>query len=367
MKRQLLLLVAAFFVGGCWSQPLELPPVTLEATPVLTPAYSSVTLTLNNFPNLSEIVSLSDYSSEPIASLSFNKDSQELLAVHASQEGYLNRWQLKARKLIAVVKLGPVGMRGTAFDSEATRLAIYAGEIFPLVQADHTAKINGTAVWDTYSGQRILDTDSRLPMNDAALSSDGRWLAEVTSGGLSVFSIDAAKKELALIISGDVKPNNSRTIITAVTIDPTGTWVAYANDAGKIEIEDRQRIARQQDDVIWSAQIRDSGTPLALAFDPSRIWLAALTTKSLSVWKLNGSSLLNIPLPDSSDASMAFSPTGELLAVGTSGGWQIRSIANGKLLIENKEPTSAVAFSPDGRLFAWSDTKGIVHIWGVKE
>jgi WD40 repeat protein len=27
----------------------------------------------------------------------------------------------------------------------------------------------------------------------------------------------------------------------------------------------------------------------------------------------------------------------------------------------------AVTFSPDGRLFAWGDANGVVHLWGVPE
>lgn len=367
MKRQLLLWIVAFFVGGCWNQPLGLSPVKIEVTPLLTPVYSSVTLTSNNCPNLTELASLADRPSDLIASLAFNKDGQELLAVYSGREGFLDRWQLKERKLTAVIKLGPVGVRGTALDSHATRLAISAGEIAPAVRADYTAKINGTTVWDTSSGRQILDTDSRLPMADVSLSPDGRWLAEVTSGGLSIFNVDTNRKDLALVIGGRPKPDYSRTAITAVAIDPTGKWAAYADDEGIVEIEDQQRIAQQRDDVIWSAQIRDGGIPLALVFDLSRSRLAAVTTKSLTVWELNGSMVLSAPLPNSSAADVIFNPTGELLAVGTSGGWQIWSVADGKLLLENNAPTYAVAFSPDSRLFAWGDTKGVVHIWGVKE
>ena len=66
-------------------------------------------------------------------------------------------------------------------------------------------------------------------------------------------------------------------------------------------------------------------------------------------------------------ASLAFSPDGALLAVGTGQGWQIRSVPGFKTLKD--EPGVAVystAFSPDGRLFAWGDESGMVHLWGVK-
>ncbi len=362
MKQQLLLWVMVFLVGGCRGWPMELPPVTPEVIPVLTPVYSSVTLTSDNSPNLTEIVSLSDRSSSPVSSLAFSKEGRDLLVVYAGKEGFLKRWQLEERRLTTEVNLGSVGVAGTAFDSHATRLAISAGKVTPAIQAGYDTNVNGTSVWDVYSGRQIMDTGSRLPTTDTALSPDGRWLVDVASGALSIWNIDAKREELALVIGGELKPDYSRTIITAVTVDPTGTWAAFANDEGLIEIEDRRR-----NDTIWSAQLHDGGIPLTLAFDPIRSRLAVATTKSLTVWDLNGSLILNTPLPDSPAAGLVFSPDGVLLAVGTDGGWQIWSMSDRKLLIENKQPAYAVTFSSDNRLFAWGDTKGIIHIWGIKE
>jgi hypothetical protein len=51
--------------------------------------------------------------------------------------------------------------------------------------------------------------------------------------------------------------------------------------------------------------------------------------------------------------------------VGTTSGWQLWSVGNKKLLLENERATFAVTFSPDGRLFAWGDTEGDIHLWGV--
>ena len=67
-------------------------------------------------------------------------------------------------------------------------------------------------------------------------------------------------------------------------------------------------------------------------------------------------------------ANLAFSPDGSLLAVGTSGGWQIRSVPGFQVLVENDDqPVTAVAWSPDGSLFAWGDAEGTVHVWGVPQ
>ena len=34
-------------------------------------------------------------------------------------------------------------------------------------------------------------------------------------------------------------------------------------------------------------------------------------------------------------------------------------------VLEGREGSYAVAFSPDGRLLAWGDLEGRVHLWGI--
>jgi WD40 repeat protein len=203
-----------------------------------------------------------------------------------------------------------------------------------------------------------------LPATDVALNSSGQMLAIVDSGGLSVWDTNTKKPIFLLVIGSEIKKNYNTSSTTSVAIDRTGTWIAHANDNGTVEIEDRE-----QNHIVWSVQIQDEGTPLALAFDTSRSRLAAVTSKSLTMWDLRGSTqneALNAPLLDSPLASLAFSPDGSLLAVGTSNGWQVWSVADRKLLSENKRPTYAIAFSPDGRLFASGDALGVIHVWGLR-
>jgi WD40 repeat protein len=96
--------------------------------------------------------------------------------------------------------------------------------------------------------------------------------------------------------------------------------------------------------------------------------MAMVTTDHLVVWNLQArlnNMLIEESLPYSPLAGLIFSPDGNLLAVGTAGGWQLWSMGDKKLLLENEQATFAVTFSPDGRLFAWGDAGGVVHLWGV--
>ncbi len=359
------LLLLALLVGACQSSRQHIA-LTPKPTPVLTPVYSTIPLTSDNIRNMVELAHLSDGASGLVAGLIFTSDGQDLLAFYSEEEGVLRHWRLAGNVLSSTVRVGSVGLTAVAFDEQARFLATGAGKLAPATQADYSASFNGARLWDTQSGRRVFDTDpAGLPAVDVVLSSDGRWLVEVGSGGLDVWNTNTKRKVLALVIGGEIKADHTRTSITAAAIDQTGTWIASANDGGTVDISDRNG------DTIWMGHIDDGGVPLALAFNAARTRLAAVTTKSLVVWDLQawieGVKIFSQPLSVNPLASLVFNPDDTLLAIGTSNGWQIWSVAVGKLLIENKEPTYAVAFSPDGRLFAWGDTKGVVHIWGVKE
>ncbi len=365
MKRCLWLLLIVLVVAcSAGSKHIALTP---RPTPILTPAYPTIPLTANNSQNMVELAHLSNGSFGPVAGIVFTPDGQGLLALYG-EEGVLRHWRLEGNVLSSTVQVGPIGMAAVSFDEKAKLLAIGSGKIAPAMQAGYSANFNGTRLWDAHSGKRVFDTDpSGLPATDVVLSSDGRWLIEVSSGGLNVWDTNTEKEALTLVIDSGLKADRTRASVTAVAIDPTGAWVADANDSGSVDITDR----KHGPDTIWVGHTDDGGVPLALAFNAARTRLVAVTTKSLVVWDLQawieGVKIFSQPLSDSPLAGLVFSPDDTLLAVGTSSGWQIWSMSDQKLLVENKRPTYAVAFSPDGRLFAWGDANGVVHVWGVKE
>jgi WD40 repeat protein len=311
-----------------------------------------------------------------VAALAFARNGQELLAVYG-KKGVSYRWQIQSGTLLGAVNTGPVGVAAVSIDQAAKLLAVGAGKMEPAMQVGYDADFNGVRLWDAQSGKLILDTDAGLvyglPVADVSLTPDGQWLAIARTAGLSVYEIATGKELLSAAIQSQSDDGNPAAI-TAITLDPTGNWLAYAHDGGQIILEERVTLTTEQGgkfdtyDNPRSIQIDSKEAPLALTFDPSRRYLVAATTESIIVWNLQspfGNVVLEKSLSPSPLASLAFNRDGSLLAVGTASGWRIWSVNSWDLLVQNRQPSYAVTFGPDGRLFAWGDVDGIVHIWGI--
>lgn len=66
--------------------------------------------------------------------------------------------------------------------------------------------------------------------------------------------------------------------------------------------------------------------------------------------------------------SLAFDPSGALLAIGTSSGVQIWPTETGReLLTLPGQWVYAIAFNANGTVLAWGDDAGVVHLAAVPE
>jgi WD40 repeat protein len=324
-------------------------------------------LTAETSTNIVELATLSDRSSNPIAALAFTSDGTELLAVHGI-EGIMERWRVKDVALLETTNVGPVGMAAVSFDDQAQLMAIGAGRTEPAIKAGYDVDLAGVRVWDTRAGALIVDTskDDHY-VTDVALSSDGQWLAKIYPGGITFLDADTGIYDFGF--SWEAYESPIQPSITTAIFDPAGSWVAYAADLGWVKIDEWDPKVPGLPWVLQDGGEKKTPTPLALAIDPSRHWMAMVTTESLVMWDLQArfrKEVLKESVPFSPVADLVFSPDGSLLAVGTGGGWQLWSVKDKKLLLEGSEPTYAVTFSPDGRLFAWGDIGGVVHLWGVR-
>jgi WD40 repeat protein len=368
-KQHLWLMSLVILMVGCSALGGDPPPprVTPQSTSVLTPIYPTLPLTPQNGTRAVELATLSTESSGPIAALAFTSDGRELLAVHGI-EGVLQRWRVEDGVLLSTMDVSPVGMAAVAFDAQARLVAIGAGQTEPAIQAGYAADVSGARVWDTRSGELILDTSEYGGYaTDVALSSDGRWLVEAYPDGLDVLETGTGVSVGGFaVVTCEWKEGHGCPSITAATFGPAGTWLAFADDTGWVKIEEWDpKVPGLGWTLHWEERVE---TPLALAIDPSRQQMAAVTTAHLLMWDLQArfrKEVLKESVPPSPLAGLAFSPDGALLAVGTTSGWQLWSVGNKKLLLENERATFAVTFSPDGRLFAWGDTEGDIHLWGV--
>ena len=370
MKKVYCVVVLLFLLGACQSRPALAP----RPTPLLTPVFPVGNLTQGNASNVSELATLVIDSPNPIAAVAFNQDNQELLAVDG-QQGMLRQWYLKDSQLLTTTQVSPIGNISASFNEQAGRLAIGGGNVSILTADKTPPSYKDIRLWDVKSGEMIFESlpvtmPLGEPLYDIAMNGDGSWVIEVGPGGITGWNVATDKPDVSIALGGSFDEDPILSELTAVATDVPGQWYAYGQYSGKITV-DRRDLFPQLNTAIWHAQIRDNGIPLALGFNATRSRLAAVANNSVIVWDMQalfeGTEVFHQSIPTTTLAVLTFSPNGTLLATGTDNGWQIWSVADGKLLIENKEPTHAIAFSPDGRLFAWGDTKGVVHIWGVKE
>ena len=362
--------IVVFLLSACQSRPT----LTAEPTPVLTPVFPVPYLTEESARHASELATLATDSPNPIVAVAFGQDNQELLAVDG-QQGVLRQWRLKDGRLLTTTRVSPVGNISASFDEHAERLAIGGGNVSILTADKTPPSYKDIRVWDVTSGNMIFESlpvtmPLRQPLYGIAVNGDGSWVIGVGPGGITGWDVAKDRPDVSIALGGPFGEDPILSELTVVATDVPGQWYTYGQYGGKITV-DRRDLFPQLNTAIWHAQIRDNGIPLALGFNATRTRLAAVANNSVTVWDMQalfeGTEVFHQSIPTTTLAALTFTPDGTLLATGTDNGWQIWSVAEGKLLVENKEPTYAVAFSPDSRLFAWGDTKGVVHIWGAKD
>jgi WD40 repeat protein len=120
-----------------------------------------------------------------------------------------------------------------------------------------------------------------------------------------------------------------------------------------------------------------SGTPDSIAYSPSGDVLAAATGAGVQLWSVSSTSVprpLGSPLPVGSGTadSVAFSPKGDLLATGTSTGVQLWTISSSSAPRPRPLPPVAsgsadsIAFDPGGDILAVATDAG-VQLWNLSK
>jgi len=119
-------------------------------------------------------------------------------------------------------------------------------------------------------------------------------------------------------------------------------------------------------------------TALSLSFDPSgvegeHVVAAGSGFGAIRVWDLEAGSLLREMQAGGNSVRAVYSPDGALLAAGSAGYepdyavrlWDSSSGEVRQVLRGHEHDVNALAFSPDGRLFASGDAQGITRLWDV--
>ena len=254
-------------------------------------------------------------------------------------------WNLADTSEPQAILSGPAGT--------ATSIAFSpTGEL--LVSADLFGRV---ILWDIPSETKINAFET--PASTIAISRDGNYLATVARRS-KIWDIRNPNE----IIEVQVLPHNESVLIWTVDFSPDGKLLACGDENGRLEIWDVQhqklvRFVKADADEIRSVQFSPDGRFLtSTGFYGHTLW-------RLPEWKLHGEII-----GEGRGLDVAFSPDGKMYATPDYKGVTLRAVASGERITSLKGPTStiwSVAFSSDGNTLAAGGKDGKLHLWSVTQ
>ncbi len=384
-----LLITIIFLVMGCQQQTI--PKERLVINP-------------KNVTNMIEIFATQrGWRRKPIAAIAVSPNNKRLFLTRAGASGIIQIWSLTDGTLIKEIDVGPVSVTGTSFRADGQFLGLTSGQTeLTMNDSGYATDLSGVIVVNSTTGvveaefgsgfRGVREKDGQL-WSGITLSPDGIWLITGDEGGSSFWDLVEKKGR-----SGSAVGRRS----TAATFNSKSDRAAITYEGGEFELLDVQF----NSDTDWNVSLQKKlgavdEVPLDLAFSPDDTWLAHLSHTKLILFNLKEIDKILDPgyVAWSKDAdidyqaelerldaqmkqiyqnlfvkdvepgpagALAFNPASNLLAVGTSTGWQIWDVEQQELLIEHDaDGVYALTFSPDGKWFAWGDANGTVHLWAV--
>jgi WD40 repeat protein len=284
-----------------------------------------------------------------VHALAFSRDGK--LLASAGWDGMI---QLSDPDKGAVLRRFGEGLRGPQGEGEVsvTALALSAdGKV--VASGDHGAVL----LWDAATGKRIRRMPAVGLVYSVALSADGRYLASASQDKIELWDVATG---------AELWPGQGhRDRLYAVAFSPDGKLLATGGYDRAV--------------ILWEAatgrlvrRLPHEGQVTSVAFSPDGKTLAAGSRdKTVVLWDPSTGRVRNrLQGPDDEGFGVAFSPDGQVLAIG--GGMDgvicLREAATGKVLRRLKGHTGWVgprAFSPDGKVLASGSVDRTVRLWDV--
>jgi WD40 repeat protein len=301
---------------------------------------------------------LSGSSGEQNGNVTFSPDGTLLAVGYYSGSAPVQLWDVASRRLITTF---PAYGGAVAFSPDGKTLAI--------------GTEGGVQLWDVSSLRMVASVKfgNIDQVTALAFSPDGAILAISVQGGPTRLWAVASHNVVATLPAGIADPD-----VTAMRFNPGGTILAVAALNTLSTNHDGPTVTR-----LWAVPsgrlittLPDGGGTQvdAMAFSPDGTMLATGDKDSTTqVWNVAAatntpSAALTYGSAGETPPSVALSPDGATLAVGTGNAVQLWSVAAGRrtgtlLVGRGQEPASEV-FSPDGATLAVGTGDG-VQLWNV--
>jgi eukaryotic-like serine/threonine-protein kinase len=235
-------------------------------------------------------------------------------------------------------------------------------------------------LWNVASRRMIatLDHGHGSSVESVAFSRDGKMLAtNDRNGAVYLWRLPRGLRTTTVPQPATVDPPPG-TNSDAVAFSPHDTTLAMGGSDGQVYLFDSAKGSNTRS--LYSPD--DSGVT-SVAFSPDGALLAASELDGVTyIWNVNSGHRIALDGPDGSlIESVAFSPDGKWLATGDASGntylWNLAAKKNedqpATTLVNPKSKTASpagnavfsVAFSPDSKTLATTDTNGHAYLWRV--
>ncbi len=270
--------------------------------------------------------------------VNFSPDGKRI--VSGSDDGTVHLWDIKGN------------LMGQPFQADKSLISI---SFSPDGKTIFTGNVNGrVGVWDIESnsiGQSFRGHDGSV--FSVAFSPEGKRIVSGSDDG-TVRLWDSEGKPIGQPFRGH---DGS---VFSVAFSPDGRTIISGGEDGTV------RLWNIEGNPIGQPFRGHDGSVKSVAFDGKRI-VTGGDDGTARLWDIEGNSI-GQPFQAENELvfSVALSPDGERILIGSSRGGYLKDIKGNTIIVFTNDSVFSVAFSPDGKKFVSGTYDGIVHLWDIE-